>query len=109
MLNGKSPAAVAVAAQQQYNQHMAQSVNYPSQSHLRQSVPILATNIVDRPFDDAYVQAQVEQKEEAPGSQRSGSSGSVKAFACTTCGKGFARRSDLARHGEPILEKCRST
>ena len=26
----------------------------------------------------------------------------VKAFACSTCGKGFARRSDLARHGKKI-------
>jgi hypothetical protein len=25
--------------------------------------------------------------------------GPPKAFACSTCGKGFARRSDLARHG----------
>lgn len=27
----------------------------------------------------------------------------VKAYPCSTCGKGFARRSDLARHGKPHL------
>lgn len=32
-----------------------------------------------------------------------GSSGLPKAFACSTCNKGFARRSDLARHGATIL------
>ena len=36
-----------------------------------------------------------------------GSGETVKAFACTNCKKGFARRSDLARHGKWYLfELC---
>lgn len=33
------------------------------------------------------------------GRASTGSGGLPKAFACSTCAKGFARRSDLARHG----------
>ena len=33
-------------------------------------------------------------------SSQSEAAGQNKAFACSSCGKGFARRSDLARHGE---------
>jgi hypothetical protein len=35
-----------------------------------------------------------------PAQGRQSGDGPPKAFACSTCGKGFARRSDLARHGE---------
>lgn len=31
----------------------------------------------------------------------------AKAFACSTCGKGFARRSDLARHGKRFRDHSR--
>lgn len=31
----------------------------------------------------------------------------VKAYPCSTCGKGFARRSDLARHGKRSMESTR--
>jgi hypothetical protein len=47
---------------------------------------------------DAYAQ-QAASTPPANGRQQ-GDSGPPKAFACSTCGKGFARRSDLARHGK---------
>jgi hypothetical protein len=34
------------------------------------------------------------------GAMKPKSEGAPKAFACSTCSKGFARRSDLARHGQ---------
>lgn len=106
MLNGKGPEAVAAAAKRQFQQHMAQGVSYNPGPQLRQQMPILPTTYVERPFQDVYIQQQQQQRnqrEAGPddsGSSRQNSTGSVKSFACTTCGKGFARRSDLARHGK---------
>lgn len=106
MLNGKGPAAVAAAAKRQFHQHMAQGVSYNPTPQLQRQMPILPTNHMERPFQNVYMQQQqqqINQREagaEESGSSRQNSSGSVKAFACTSCGKGFARRSDLARHGK---------
>ena len=105
MLNGKGPAAVAAAAERQFQQHMAQGVSYNPPPQLRQQMPMLPSSYVERPLQHVYLQQQQQQnsqREAGPddsGSSRQNSNGSVKAFACTTCGKGFARRSDLARHG----------
>ena len=110
ILNGKDPAAVAAAAERQYQHHIAQGVSYNPGPQLQ---PVLPTNYRDRPFQNVYMQQQQQQqqqqqnnqREDGPddsGSSRQNSNGSVKAFACTNCGKGFARRSDLARHGKGI-------
>ena len=114
MLNGKSPAAAvaAAAAERQFQQQMAQSVSYPSPTSTtsptdhQNPMSMLGSAYGERPYENGFLPQQQEgmpqQEDMGPItiSQRHGSNGGVKAFACTTCGKGFARRSDLARHGK---------
>ena len=98
MLNNKVTSA-------QYQQHMAQA-SYPSPSQLQDPLSMLGTNYSERSFENMYLpQHQNEHhmsSHDANDSQRHSSNGAIKAFACTNCGKGFARRSDLARHGKVI-------
>ena len=98
MLNNKVTSA-------QYQQHMAQA-SYPSPSQLQDPLSMLGANYSERPFENMYLpQHQNEHhmsSRDANDSQRHSSNGAIKAFACTNCGKGFARRSDLARHGKVI-------
>lgn len=46
---------------------------------------------------------QQNQAENLSNPGRTSGNEAVKAFACTTCSKGFARRSDLARHGRQCV------
>lgn len=73
-------------------------IRYPSPSANQMGVQnqLLAYNQSQQ--HDPYAQ-QAASTPPANGRQV-GDSGPPKAFACSTCGKGFARRSDLARHGE---------
>ena len=118
MLNAKSPAAAvaAAAAEQQFQQQIAQSVSYPSPTSttsptdLQHPLSMLGPGYGEQSYENGFLPQQQERIHTqdigvSRGSdQRQGSNGSVKAFACTTCGKGFARRSDLARHGKKFLQ-----
>ena len=82
--------------------NMTNAPHYTESPHLQQQF-----SIVPNPYptptgsiDSAYTQAQHgdEGLQNQSADQGDGSN-QVKAFACSNCGKGFARRSDLARHG----------
>ena len=72
-----------------------------SAPHLQQPFPMVP-NPYPTPTDgmeNGYVQAQEEQQLQN-GDIGAESAAAAKAFRCGTCSKAFARRSDLARHGE---------
>lgn len=81
---------------------------YPSPSMQQQSnMPLIQHSFHPNPGSDAYqqqaqmgaVQTPMQQEQVSSEGGRPSGSGLPKAFACSTCAKGFARRSDLARHG----------
>nr|POE47079.1 zinc finger protein 2 [Quercus suber] len=83
----------------------------PQQQHMQQNpMPIISHSYHPNQAQDQSYQQQAQMgaiqqtapQEHSPlegGRTSTGSSGLPKAFACSTCAKGFARRSDLARHG----------
>lgn len=82
------------------------SAQRPSQGNAQQTVPVLVSSSEAQRggYENGYANSTTHADNQQPSNQvlASGGPGSgdaVKAFACETCGKGFARRSDLARHG----------
>jgi hypothetical protein len=77
----------------------------PSAGQMGVSNPMMNTYNPNPQQDQQYAAAQQQQQQAAQNTQQtngraSSDTGPPKAFACSTCGKGFARRSDLARHGK---------
>ena len=102
----------ALAYQQMANQ-LTNGMRYPSPQMQQQSnmPPLIQHSYHPNATPDQPYQQQAQlgavqqtvQQDQSPmdgGRTSTGSSGLPKAFACSTCAKGFARRSDLARHGE---------
>ncbi|KIN04947.1 hypothetical protein OIDMADRAFT_50778 [Oidiodendron maius Zn] len=73
----------------------APNMRYPSPTAMQNPLPML-----QQPYrpDNGYDNSVLQQDGIDAGRQLAGDNVPQKAFPCSTCGKGFARRSDLARH-----------
>lgn len=85
-----SPTAMQTPMQMQNHMHNAMQMGGFTDMSGMGSVPSMAMHHMPQ-----QPQHQHQQAPTAP----------VKAYPCSTCGKGFARRSDLARHGKS-KEEC---
>ena len=93
---------------QQMANQLTNGMRYPSPQLQQQNnmTPMIQhsyhPNAIQQPAQLGAVQQPVQQDQTPMDSSRTstGSAGLPKAFACSTCQKGFARRSDLARHGK---------
>lgn len=77
------------------------TIRYPSPTPMQAPMPLInnSYNIPNPPEHTYPQQPTQDQQNQQSGGRPASETGPPKAFACSTCQKGFARRSDLARHG----------
>lgn len=78
--------------------NMPDGFRYPSPTAMHNPLPMLQNGLLS---NDVIETGTVQAEYQAPGRPQM-STETQKAFPCSSCGKGFARRSDLARHGSYI-------
>lgn len=78
----------------QHSMQHAGGMAYGSMGQPQHSAQLYANNFIPRHDTHSTL------AEDNFGAMRPKNEGAPKAFACSTCQKGFARRSDLARHGK---------
>jgi hypothetical protein len=78
-------------------------MRYPSPTAMQNPMPMMQQPYQSNPgFENPMMQPEPPR----PARQTVGD-GAPKAFPCSSCGKGFARRSDLARHGMLDVENSK--
>lgn len=81
-------------------------MHYPSPPSIQAPMPMMHHQ--PYPMDNGFDNRGIQQDNRSQGrstpaeSQAPPPPPATKAFPCSTCGKAFARRSDLARHGKRI-------
>lgn len=75
----------------------APNMRYPSPAAMQNPLPML-----QQPYrsENGYENGGMQQDHIGEHGRQPVDNMPQKAFPCSTCGKGFARRSDLARHGK---------
>jgi uncharacterized Zn-finger protein len=89
------------AQQNMHQMHMSNSNRYPSPTNTPQAMPMLQNGFTPDGYGDATYMPNGAIHADSPmqNGKKSKDGAANKQFACGTCGKAFARRSDLARHG----------
>jgi len=86
--------ASAMHHQSQHPMQHHNGMSYPSMGQPQHNSHMMSTGFMPTHHDDQRSNGSSDLGGRPKGD------GAPKAFACSTCQKGFARRSDLARHGK---------